>query len=86
MKVTVIGPNLSGPDQAKGTIHVHASGCADVGKTLKRSGQNGQSGLEVANRLAVAEAWFDFLDDPSEGLSEIWFAPCVTALPGGGGR
>lgn len=88
MKVHIIGPNL--PDQSKGSFHVHAEGCTDVHRNREYAApdyaEDRAHPVEVASKLDAAE--FVYSDqiaeggmDANEGVADLWFAPCVAALP-----
>lgn len=85
MKVTVSGPNLPRPLADKGTMHVHAAGCADLRKYPKGADQGGwpldadsvQYVVENVYGHQIEEAgatWQDY-------VSDFYWAPCVFHLP-----
>lgn len=86
MKITIAGPNLPhGFD--KGTFVAHVAGCADLEKLRRRLRGNDMyfDDVEVATRLEAAE-WvyprgeFEW-DWEDMYIDDIWFAPCLAALP-----
>lgn len=85
MLVSIIGPNLSREDQAKGTFHVHRADCSDVAKTIRRAGGRDSYNdvVEVNSMRACAEyvypvGEFEYWDeDPDSYIDDLWFAPCV---------
>lgn len=87
MKVDIAGPNLPRPLCDKGTLHVHAHGCADLKKSAyARAGEpwtiDAVSRQEVildiySNQIDESDSTWD---DPAYE-TDVYFAPCCKALP-----
>jgi hypothetical protein len=77
--VIVLGPNL--PDQSKGSFHVHAVGCADINRSpIYQSSEfwgDKQSPMDVNSVEEIAEAVYDFEENPTEYVSDFYVFPCV---------
>lgn len=88
-KVTIIGPNLSRKGQGKGTLHVHAEGCADIAHDPKGYGYRQVGGhwtIDAADKMEVITSIYppeDFgydaedAEDASAYVNDVHFAPCV---------
>lgn len=78
MKIKIYGPNLR--DQSKGTFVVHAADCKDCAKLKGEE----EYETDVRSRHEVVELLMpedEFEDSFSVRLSEVYFAPCLNALP-----
>jgi hypothetical protein len=82
MRVHVCGPNLR--DQSKGEFHVHADGCADLGKYGPGKPYGGEEpwALDVSDRLGIVGEVYDWIpaEEASAYLGEFHFAPCCADL------
>ena len=83
MNVIVLGPNLPRKLSAKGTLHVHATDCADI---LKYPVENDWVFEAESKRVVVEECYppeqFDWSGpDDMAYWGDVWFAPCTKALP-----
>lgn len=59
MNLTILGPNLPGNLQDKGSIHVHAAGCADLKRgSYRHVGKYEQDTGEYDSRQAVVESFY----------------------------
>jgi hypothetical protein len=89
MRVSIIGPNLR--DQSKGQFHVHAEGCADIKRMVRREPEYAYPDtFEVTTKMeAVTEVYDpgDFEWDPDDEslaacyLDDLHFFPCCDGLP-----
>lgn len=86
MRVIAIGPNLPNHLAAKGTLHVHAEGCADIARRYRGLSDQDHFAFEADTLADIVEDIYpshDFDYDPAnpdeyEGYrSDIHFAPCV---------
>lgn len=81
-RVVVVGPNL--PQQAKATFHVHAEGCADLGRGWIKRYAKGERAYEFGSRHDVESFVYEFAPDENEDYTlgdyqfDFHFAPCVT--------
>jgi len=80
--VTLIGPNLTLAQQAKGAVHVHKQDCGDIKRQYRHSLSNAWSMVAVSKRDVVNAEYADHIREGSmteeEAFDDIWFAPCVT--------
>ena len=83
MRLTIHGPNLN--DQSKGSFRVHAAGCADNGREVRRNGSSYPFTDDFASRTEVAALIYadqiaESADDAAAYVSDFHFAPCCAAL------
>jgi len=79
-RVTIVGPNLPGSLQAKGTFHVHAEGCADLNRGAIRDFALEGETIEARSMVEVSDYIYDpdeFGCEPGENVDDFHFAPCV---------
>lgn len=85
-RVTVLGPNLPASMADKGTLHVHAEGCADIARRYSKVIERDGWSFEAKSILAVvADIYepdnfgYDITDpaDREQYVSDVHFAPCV---------
>lgn len=87
MRVVVIGPNL--PDQTRGSYHVHAAGCADIGRS--RDYRSPEFAYDKTNPIAVADrdeiVEYVYADQigggdmtVADGRGDLHVFPCAAAL------
>lgn len=83
MRVTICGPNLN--DQSKGTFHVHAEGCADLKRGVRREPEYAYGWtIDAETQITVCDDVYppsDFECESGEYVSEFHFFPCCADLP-----
>ncbi len=88
MSVTIYGPNLPRSLSARGSLVVHATGCADTQRSpyTRLSADSPAWSIEATTRAEVVETIYDPSDfdyDPSDPEArdpydgDVYFFPCV---------